>query len=174
LTLKIYHVDLIVLYYCKCFSLQHYILWLCILSMICISRTCFISCWDYIHITCVHKDDKGNRNFNHLSQKANSKHIILNELFWAFSYLFFCFTYVVSLNFLYVFLFSWPKITRAYTCWYFMKLWLEIMWKSDTKWKEWAKLAKVDHSKRKRKRKGKEKLFHCVLKVVCWWSLKSK
>ena len=24
------------------------------------------------------------------------------------------------------------------------------------------------------KKKGKEKLFHCVLKVLCWWSLKSK
>jgi len=119
LTLKICHVDFIVLYQCKLLSLQHYILWLCILSMICISRTCFISCWDYIHITYVHEDDKGIRNFNHLSQKANLKHIILSEpilSLFIFSFLYRC----VSLNFLYVFLFPWPRISRAYTCWYLM------------------------------------------------------
>jgi len=85
-------------------SLQHYIPWLCILLIICISRTCFISCWDYIHITCVQEDDKGIRNFNHLSQKVNLKHIILSELLlslFIFSLLYPC----VSLNF-YMFSFS--------------------------------------------------------------------
>ena len=79
MTLRIYHVDFIVSYQCKLLNLQHYILWLCLLSMICISRTYFISCWDYIHITYIHEDDKGIRNFNHLSPKANLKHIILSE-----------------------------------------------------------------------------------------------
>ena len=82
--------------------------------MICISRTCFISCWDYIHITYIHEDDKGIRNFNHLSQKANLKHIILIEpllSLFIFSLLYPC----ISLNFLYVFLFPWPRISRAYT-----------------------------------------------------------
>jgi len=114
LTLRICHVDFIVLYKCKLLSLQHYILWLCILLIICISRTCFISCWDYIHITCVHEDDKGIRNFNHSSQKANLKHIILSEpvlSLFIFSLLYPC----ISLNFLYVFLFPWPRISRAYT-----------------------------------------------------------
>jgi len=99
-----YHVDFIVLYQCKLLSLQYYILWLCILSMICISKTCFISYWDYIHITCVHKDDKGIRNFNHLIQKANLKHIIFSGLFlslFIFSLLYPC----VSLNF---YMFSFP------------------------------------------------------------------
>ena len=135
---------LLVLYQCKLLSLQHYILWLCILSMICISRTCFVSCWDYIHITCVHEDDKGIRNFNHLSQKANLKHIILSEpilSLFIFSLLYPC----VNLNFLYAFLFPWPRISRAYTCWYLMGLWSEIIWKerkSDAWWKKWAKLPK--------------------------------
>lgn len=53
----------------------NYILWLCILSMVCISRTC----GDYIRITYIHEDDKGIRNFNHLNQKVNLKHIILSE-----------------------------------------------------------------------------------------------
>jgi hypothetical protein len=115
LTLRICHVDFIVLYQCKLLSLQHYILWLCILSMICISRTCFISCWDYIRITYIHEDDRGIRNFNHLSQKANLKHIILSEpllSLFIFSLLYPC----VSLNFLYVFLFPWPRISIAYIC----------------------------------------------------------
>jgi len=92
-----------------------YFFLLCILSMICISRTCFISCWDYIHITCVHEDDKGIRNFNHLNQKANLKKIIFSKLLlslFIFSLLYPC----INLNFLYVFLFPWPRISRAYTC----------------------------------------------------------
>ena len=83
-------------------------------SMICISRTCFISCWDYINITCVHEDDKGIRNFNHLSQKANLKHIILSEPLLSFFIFSLLYPYV-SLNFLYVFLFPWPRISRPYT-----------------------------------------------------------
>jgi len=101
LTLRICHVNFIVLYQCKLLNLQHYILWLCILSMICISRTCFISCWDYIHITYIHEDDKVIRNFNHLSQKTNLKHIILSEPFlslFIFPLLYPC----ISLNFIYV------------------------------------------------------------------------
>jgi len=129
-------------------------------SMICISRTCFISCWDYIHITCVHEDDKGIRNFNHLSQKANLKHIIYSEPFLSF-FIFSLLYLYVSLNFLYVFLFPWPRISRVNTCWYLMRLWLEIMKKkvrkkSGARWKEWAKLQKKEKEEDKRK-KRKEK-----------------
>jgi len=104
-----------VIYQCKLLSLQHYILWLCILSVICISRTCFISCWDYIRITYIHEDDKGIRNFNHLSQKVNLKHIILSEPLLSL-FIFSLFYPCVNLNFLYVFLFPWPRISRAYSC----------------------------------------------------------
>ena len=142
---------LIVLYQCKLLSLQHYILWLCILSMICISRTCFISCWDCIHITCVHEDDKGIRNFN---QKANLKHIILSEpllSLFVFSLLYPC----VRPNFLYVFLFSWPRISRVYICWYLMdygwKL-CEKKKKSDAWWQDGQSCQRW----KKKKRKGKE------------------
>jgi len=155
LTLRICHVDFIVLYQCKLLSLQHYILWLCLLSMICIFRTCFISCWDYIHITYIHEDDKGIRNFNHLSQKANLKHIILSEpllSLFIFSLLYPC----ISLNFLYVFLFPWPRISRAYT--------YDISWnygwklcekKEEVMFDE--KMGKVAKGKKKKERKKKEK-----------------
>ena len=72
--------------------------------MVCISRTRFISCGDYIRITYVHKDDKSIRNFNHLNQKANLKYIIpIKPLLNLF--IFYLFYLCVSLNFLYVFLF---------------------------------------------------------------------
>jgi len=115
LTLRICHVDFIMLYQRKLLSLEHYILWLCILSMICISRTCFISCWDYIRITYIHEDDKGIRNFNHLSLKANLKQIILNKPLLSL-FIFYLLYPCISLNFIYVFLFPWPRISRAYTC----------------------------------------------------------
>jgi len=175
LTLRIYHVDFIVLYQCKLLSLEHYIIWLCILSMICMSRNCFISCWDYIHITYIHEDDKGIRNFNHLSQKANLKHIMLSEpllSLFIFSLLYPC----ISLNFLYVFLFPWPRISRAYTC--------DISWNYDwklvkrkKKWclmKRWVKLPKVKKNKKKKRKQKKEEVFLYVLKILCWKSLKSK
>ena len=150
MTLRICHVDFIVLYQCKLLSLQHYILWLCILSMICISRTCFISYWDYIRITHIHEDDKGIRNFNHLSQKTNLKHIILSEpllSLFIFSLLYSC----ISLNFIYVFLFPWPRISRTYTC--------DISWNYGWKLCEKKevmldeKMGKVAKGKKKRKKK---------------------
>ena len=128
MTLRICHVDFIVLYQCKLLSLQHYILWLCILSMICISRICFISCWDYIRITFIHEDDKGIRNFNHLSQKANLKQIILSK----------------PLLSLFIFLYLW----------YLMELWLEIMWKerrSDAWWKDGQSCQRWKTRKKKEK-----------------------
>jgi len=158
LTLRICHVDFIVLYQCKLLSLQHYILWVCILSMICISRTCFISCWDYIRITYIHEDDKGIRNFNHLSQKANVKHIILSESLlslFIFSLLYPC----ISLNFLYVFLFPWPRISRAYICDISWNYGWKLCEKKKKKWylmKRWAKLPKVKKKKEKKKKKKKK------------------
>ena len=121
--------------------------------MICIFRTCFISCWDYILIVYIYiyEDDKGIRNFNHLSQKANLKHIILSEP--LLSLLIFYFLYpCISLNFIYVFLFPWPRISRAYTC--------DISWNYD--WKLYEKkeevmldekMGKVAIGKRRRRRK---------------------
>ena len=155
MTLRICHVDFIVLYQCKLLSLQHYILLLCLLSMICIFRTCFISCWDYIHITYIHEDDKGIRNFNHLSQKANLKQIILSKpllSLFIFSLLYPC----ISLKFLYVFLFSWPRIRRAYTC----DISWNYGWKLCEKKKEAMldeKMGKVAKGKKKENKKKKRK-----------------
>ena len=160
------------LYKCKLSSLQHYILWLCILSMICISRTCFISCWDYIRVTYIHEDDKDIRNFNHLSQKANLKHIICSEPLLNL-FIFPLFYPCISLNFIYVFLFPWPSISRAYTC--------DISWNYG--WKLYEKkevmldekMGKVAKGKKEKKeREKKKKVFIYVLKILCWKSLKSK
>jgi len=172
LTLRICHVDFIVLYQCKLLILQHYILWLCILSMICISRTCFISCWDYIHITCIHEDDKDIRNFNHFSQKANVKQIILSKPFlslFIFSLLYPC----ISLNFLYVFLFPWPRISKSYTC----DISWNYGWKLCEKKEEVMldeKMGKVAKGKKRKKKGKKKKMFLNVLKILCWKNLKSK
>ena len=160
MTLKIYHVDFIVLYQYKLLSLQHYILWLYILSMICIFRTCFISYWDYIRITYIHEDDKGIRNFNHLSQKANLKHIILSKPLLSLITFFLLYP-CISLNFLYVFLFSSGQglvehilvISHGIMVGNYVK-------KKKKKWclmKRWAKLPKVK-SKKKNKKKRKEKI----------------
>jgi len=135
-----------------------YFFLLCILSMICISRTCFISCWDYIRITYIHEDDKGIRNFNHLSQKVNLKQIVLSKpllSLFIFSLLYPC----IRLNFLYVFLFPWPRISRAYTC--------DISWNYDWKLcekkevmldeKMMGKVAKGEKQKKKQKKEEKQK-----------------
>jgi hypothetical protein len=49
-----------------------------------------------------------------LSQKANLKHIILSEPLLSLFIFFFLLYPCISLNFLYVFLFPWPRISRAY------------------------------------------------------------
>ena len=157
MTLRICHVDFIVLYQCKLLSLQHYIPWLCILSMICISRTCFISCWDYICITYIHEDDKGIRNFNQLSQKANLKHIIVSEPLLSF-FIFSLFYPCISLNFIYVFLFPWPRISRAYTSDISWNYGWKLYEKKEEEVMLHEKMGKVAKGKKKeKKRKGKEK-----------------
>ena len=136
-----------------------YFFWLCILSMICISRTCFISCWDYIRITYIHEDDKDITNFNHLSQKVNLKHIILSEPFlslFIFSLLYSC----MSLNFIYVFLFPWPRISRAYTC----DISWNYGWKLCEKKEEVMldeKMGKVAEGEKKNKKERKKKRKKC-------------
>ena len=79
MTLRICHDDFIVLYQCKLLSLQHYILWFCLLSMICIARTCFISYWDYIPLQIYMKMIKALGILTPQAKKANLKHIILSE-----------------------------------------------------------------------------------------------
>jgi len=123
-----------------------------------------------MHITCVHEDDKGIRNFNHLNQKANLKHVIISKpllSLFIFSLLYLC----INLNFLYVFLFPWPRISRAYTC--------DISWNYDWKLcekkeevmldeKMMGKVAKGEKQKKnKKKKKKKKKVFLYVLKVLC-------
>jgi hypothetical protein len=66
-------------------------------------------------ITNIHENDKGIRNFNHLNQKANLKHIILSEPLLSL-FIFSLLYPSISLNFIYVFLFPLPRISRAYTC----------------------------------------------------------
>jgi len=143
-----------VIYQCKLLSFQHYILWLCILSVIYISRTCFISYWDYIHITYIHEDDKGIRNFNHLSQKANLKHIILSEPLLSL-FIFSLFYPCVNLNFLYVFLFPGQGLVEHIRV-ISHKIIVGSYVKRKKKWclmKRWAKLLKVKNQKEKRKKK---------------------
>jgi hypothetical protein len=89
-----------------------------------------------------------------LSQKANLKNIIVSEpllSLFIFSLLYPC----ISLNFIYIFLFPWPRISRAYTC--------DILWNYGWKLCEKKeevmldeKMCKVAKGK-KRKRKEKEK-----------------
>jgi hypothetical protein len=99
-----------------------------------------------------------------LSQKINLKHIILNEpllSLFIFSLLYPC----ASLNFLYVFLFPWPRISRAYTC--------DISWNYGWKLREKKeevmldeKMGKVANGE-KQKEKRKKKVFLYVLKILC-------
>jgi hypothetical protein len=89
-----------------------------------------------------------------LSQKANLKNIIVSEpllSLFIFSLLYPC----ISLNFIYIFLFPWPRISRAYTC----DISWNYGWKLCEKKEEVMldeKMCKVAKGK-KRKRKEKEK-----------------
>jgi hypothetical protein len=76
----------------------------------------------------------------------------------------------ISLNFLYVFLFPWPRISRAYTC--------DISWNYSWKLcekkekmmldKKMGKVAKGEKTTKTRKNEKKEKkVFLYVLKVLC-------
>jgi hypothetical protein len=105
-----------------------------------------------------------------LSQKANLKHIILSEpllSLFIFSLLYPC----ISLNFLYVFLFPWPRISRAYT----YDISWNYGWKLCEKKEEvmlnekMGKVAKGKKEKKKKKRteKKKKKVFLYVLKILC-------
>ena len=75
----------------------------------------------------------------------------------------------ISLNFLYVFLFPWPKINRAYTC--------DILWnygwklcekKEEVMFDEkMGKVAKGEKPKKKKQKEKKRKKFLNVLKILC-------
>jgi hypothetical protein len=93
-----------------------------------------------------------------LSQKANLKHIILTDpllSLFIFSLLYPC----ISLNFLYVFLFPWPRISRAYTC----DISWNYGWKLCEKKEEvmldekMGKFVKGEKPKKKKKKKEKKK-----------------
>ena len=129
--------------------------------MICISKTYFISYWDYIRITYIYEDNKGIRNFNHLSQKANLKLLSLFIFSLLYPY--------ISLNFLYVFHFLWPRISREYTC----DISWNYMWKLCEK-KEEVMLDEKIGKVAKGEKPKKKKVFLYALKILCWKSLKSK
>jgi len=105
-----------------------------------------------------------------LSQKANLKHIILSEpllSLFIFSLLYPC----ISLNFLYVFLFPWLRISRAYIYdiswnygWKLCEKKKKVMF--DEKMGKVAKCKKKKKKKRKKK-KRKKKVFLYVLKILC-------
>jgi len=95
--------------------------------------------------------------FNHLSQKANLKHIILSEP--LLSLFIFSLFYGINLNFFYVFLFPWPRIRRAYT----YDISWNYGWKLYEKKEEMMldeKMSKVAKGKKTRIRKGK-KIKNC-------------
>jgi len=90
-----------------------------------------------------------------LSKKANLKHIILSEPFlslFIFSLLYPC----ISFNFLYVFLFPWPRISRAYT----YDISWNYGWKLCEKKEEvmlGEKMGKVAKGKKRKEKKRKKK-----------------
>jgi hypothetical protein len=102
-----------------------------------------------------------------LSQKANLKHIILSEPLLSL-FIFSLFYPCISLKFLYVFLFPWPRISRAYTCdiswnygWKLCEKKEEVMLDEKI-----GKVAKGEKQK-KRKKERKKEVFLYVLKILC-------
>jgi len=101
-----------------------------------------------------------------LSQKANLKHIILSEPLLRLFIFSLLYPYI-SLNFLYVFLFPWLRISRAYT--------YDISWNYGWKLcekkeevmldKKMGKVAKGKKNKKIQKKKEK-KVFLYVLKIL--------
>jgi hypothetical protein len=93
-----------------------------------------------------------------LSQKANLKHIIVSEPILSL-FIFSLFYSCITLNFLYVFLFPWPRISKAYT----YDISWNYGWKLCEKKKEVMldeKMGKVAKGKKNKKKKKKEKNVH--------------
>jgi len=141
--------------------------------MICISRTCFISCWDYIRITYIHEDDKGIRNFNHLSQKVNLKQIIFSKPLLSL-FIFFLLYPCINLNFLYVFLFPGQGLVEhIHVISHGIMVGNNV--KRKKKWclmKRWAKLPKVKNKKRDKKWKKKCSFMFLRFYVERAWNQK--
>jgi hypothetical protein len=99
-----------------------------------------------------------------LNQKANLKQIILSKPLlsvFIFSLLYPC----INLNFLYVFLFPWPRISRPYT----YDISWNYGWKLCEKKEEVMldeKMGKVAKGEKQEKKK-KNKVFLYVLKFLC-------
>jgi len=108
-----------------------------------------------------------------LSRKANLKHIILGEPLLSlciFSLPYPC----ISLNFLYVFLFPWPRINRAYTCdiswnygWKLCETKEEVMFdeKMGKVAKGKKKMKKIKKKEKEKEKKEKKKVFFYVEKA---------
>jgi len=88
--------------------------------------------------------------------------------FWA-CVSFFLLYPCINLNFLYVFLFPWPRISRAYTCDISWNYGWKLCEKKEEEMMLNEKMGKVAKGKNKKK-----KVFLYVLKILCWKSLKSK
>jgi hypothetical protein len=79
----------------------------------------------------------------------------------------------MSLNFIYVFLFPWPRISRAYTCdiswnygWKLCEKKEEVM--LDERMGKVAKGKKEKEKEQEKEKKGKKKkVFLYVLKILC-------
>jgi len=75
----------------------------------------------------------------------------------------------ISLHFLYVFLFPWPRISRAYTC----DISWNYGWKLCEKKEEvmldekMGKVAEGEKKKQKIKKEKKKEVFLYVLKILC-------
>ena len=122
----------------------------------------------------MHEDDKGIRNLNCLSQKANLKHIIFSEpllSLFIFSLLYPC----ISLKLFICFpLFPWPRISRAYTC--------DILWNYGWKLCEKKEEVMLDEKmgkvvkgeKEQKKRRNKKKRTRKEEKKIIDLSLESK
>ena len=90
-----------------------------------------------------------------MNQKANLKQIILSKPLLSL-FIFSLFYPCINLNFLYVFLFPWPRISRAYTC----DISWNYGWKLCEKKEEVMldeKMGKVAKGKKKKKKGKREK-----------------
>jgi len=76
----------------------------------------------------------------------------------------------ISLNFLYVFLFPWPRISRAYTCYISWNYGWKLCEKKEEVMldEKIGKVTKGEKPRKKKKKKRKEKkVFLYVLKILC-------
>jgi hypothetical protein len=100
-----------------------------------------------------------------LSQKANLKQIILSKPLLSL-FIFYLLYPRISLNFIYVFLFPWLRISRAYTSDISWNYGWKLCEKKEEKVMLDEKMGKVAKGKKKITKKKEKKVFLYVLKIL--------